>query len=319
MTTAWVIGASGLLGSALRRAIDRRDDWTRLEATGLPWHADDNVFEAAMRERAQQLASQAEAGGGWAVLWSAGRAVPATDAGDVDAERRRARLALRVLREELSDAPGGRLFYASSAGGVYAGSADPPFTEATVPVPTSPYGRLKLDLEQAFGDTAIEMAIPVVIGRIANLYGPDQDLAKPQGVISHLGMARFTARMASLYVPLDTMRDYIHTDDAAEIVLDAIEVASAGRAVTTKIICSGAPVTLSTVLATLRMVTHGRPRAILGASDLAARQSADLRLRSQTWPELDRRMYRSLAEGIAGAAQGVLSEIERHGIVGTTR
>jgi len=309
MTTAWVVGGSGLLGSALRRAIARRDGWNAIAAAGLPWLADDAEFEAAVREHARRLGAAADRGG-WAVLWAAGRTVPASSEDDAHGELERARLALHAIAEELRDVRPGRLFLASSAGGVYAGSDSPPFTESTEPAPTSPYGRLKLALEVETLKTAERLDVPAVVGRIANLYGADQDLAKPQGVISHLGIARFTSRMASLYVPLDTLRDYLHADDAADLVLDALELAAERGGVTTKILASGTPTTISTLLATMRRVTHARPRAVLGSSPLAARQALDLRLRSEVWTELDRRPRRGLPEGVAAAANGVLRAVQ---------
>ena len=309
MTTAWVAGGSGLLGSALRRTIARREGWNAIAAAGLPWDADDPTFEAAVRDRAKRLALVADRTG-WAVIWAAGTAVPASTDADAAHELARTRLALDAIADELSGVPHGALFLASSAGGVYAGSSQPPFSESTEPVPTSAYGRLKLAIEDAVRETAERIGVPAVIGRIANLYGPGQDLSKPQGIISHLGLARFTPRMAQLYVPLDTLRDYLHADDAAETVLDCLELAAQHGGVTTKIIASGTATTISTLLTTMRRVTHEKPRAVLGASPLAARQPLDLRLRSEVWTELDRRPRRGIAEGIASAASGVLFAVQ---------
>lgn len=313
MISAWVIGGGGLLGSALGRAIARRDGWSAIAAAGLPWDDSDSSFEAAVRARARALAEGSGADG-WALLWAAGRAVPASSDSEAERELGRTRLAFDAIADELMGVPGGRLFLASSAGGVYTGSTAPPFTESTEPVPTSAYGRLKLSVEDAARAVATQLGIPAVIGRIANLYGPGQDLAKPQGVISHLGLARFTPRMAQLYVPLDTLRDYVHVDDAAELALDALELAAERGGVTTKIIASGTPTTISTLLATMRRVTHARPRAILGTSPLAARQPPDLRLSSEVWPELDRRPLRGLAEGIASVADDVLAAVQVGGL-----
>ncbi|MBO9577365.1 MAG: NAD-dependent epimerase/dehydratase family protein [Microbacteriaceae bacterium] len=312
MTTAWVVGGSGLLGSAVRRAIGRRAGWDELRAQPLPWSAPDEEFESAVRERAARLLASAGAGG-WAIVWTAGRSVPASSEADAERELERSRIAFSTIAGELRGQPDGALFLASSAGGVYAGSSSPPFTEETEPAPLAPYGRLKLALEDLAAATAADLGAPAVIGRIANLYGPGQDLSKPQGLISHLSLARFTSRTAHLYVPLDTLRDYVHVDDAAETVLDALELARERGGVTTKIVASGLPTTISTLLATMRRVTHGRPRAVLGASPLSARQPLDLRLRSVVWPELDRRGRRGLAEGVASVAGDVLAHVQAGG------
>ena len=51
----------------------------------------------------------------------------------------------------------------------------------------------------------------VLVGRIANLYGPGQNLAKPQGLVSQLCLANLTGQPLSIYVSLDTLRDYLST------------------------------------------------------------------------------------------------------------
>ncbi len=62
-------------------------------------------------------------------------------------------------------------------------------------------------------------ATPLLVGRLSNLYGPGQDLAKPQGLISQLCRAQLTRRPLSIYVSLDTRRDYLFVDDAAAMVV----------------------------------------------------------------------------------------------------
>ena len=82
----------------------------------------------------------------------------------------------------------GGLFVASSAGGVYAGSSDPPFTERSVPRPISPYGRQSWNTSVSATLWGEAHGIPVLIGRIANLYGPGQDMSKAQGLVSQLAL-----------------------------------------------------------------------------------------------------------------------------------
>ena len=66
----------------------------------------------------------------------------------------------------------------------------------------------------------------MVIGRIANLYGPGQDPTKAQGLVSQLCRAHLERRPTSIYVSLDTARDYLFVDDAARLVLGATERAA---------------------------------------------------------------------------------------------
>ena len=125
--------------------------------------------------------------------------------------------------------PGGALFFASSAGGVYAGATGSPFTEETAPVAISPYGHAKLRAEAAVDAFATRTGVPLLVGRLSNLYGPGQDLAKPQGLISQLCRAQLTRQPLSIYVSLDTRRDYLYVDDAAAMVVAGLDaVSSAG-------------------------------------------------------------------------------------------
>ena len=114
------------------------------------------------------------------------------------------------------------LFLASSAGGVYAGSTGAPFTEHTPPAPISPYGLAKLRSEEVATAFAVRTGTALLVGRLANLYGPGQDLDKPQGLISQLCRAQLTRQPLSVYVSLDTRRDYLFVDDAAAMAVSAL-------------------------------------------------------------------------------------------------
>ncbi len=122
-------------------------------------------------------------------------------------------------RLAVPSAPRGALFLASSAGGVYAGAAGSPFTELTETRATSPYGEAKLAAEGLVEDFARRTGTATVVGRIANLYGPGQDMSKPQGLISQLCLNQLRRRPISIYVSLDTARDYLYVDDCAAMVL----------------------------------------------------------------------------------------------------
>jgi len=314
VTLLWIVGSSGLLGSSVASAARQRDGWRLWEGHGLDWSLDATSLGVQVRERTESLI-RAAGEDRWAIVWAAGAVVPASSQREADAELAAAKSAFRAIAETVVASPPrtasrGAILLASSAGGVYAGSADPPFTEDTAPVPTSPYGHLKLAMERTLATVAGTAGIPTVIARIANLYGPGQDLGKQQGLISHLAKSRYGLATTSIYVPLDTLRDYLHVDDAAELVLGALELAAEHGGVTTKILCSGSSATISTLLKIVSQVTHGRARVVLGASDLAARQATDLRLRSTVWPELDQREFRGLAEGISTAANDVLAAVQ---------
>jgi UDP-glucose 4-epimerase len=212
----------------------------------------------------------------------------------------------------------GAVFYASSAGGVYGGSAHPPFDETSPPVPISGYGRFKLDAEASLFEFSRSSGVSVLAGRIANLYGPGQKLGKMQGLISHLAKAQFSPRPASIFVPLETMRDYIFVRDCAELVVDcvlrlrAVTVAG-GRAEVVKNLASGQAVTISNLLGHIRSLAKANPNVMLGYSAEASMQGLDLRITSTVWPDLDRRQLTSLPAGIKATMDDVLAHIQSGG------
>jgi UDP-glucose 4-epimerase len=200
----------------------------------------------------------------------------------------------------------GSIFFASSAGALYAGARVPPFTESSPTAPVAPYGFSKLALEARLQRLAAECGVAAAAGRITNLYGPGQNLAKPQGLISHLCRAHVTGQPLGIYVPLDTLRDYLFVDDAAAMVLDLMEAAAARPGeVAVKILASHGSVSVAALLMQAQRVFRRPIRVLFGASSEAARQARDLRVRSEVHPELDHRTLRTLPAGIAATAADI--------------
>jgi UDP-glucose 4-epimerase len=316
VTIAWVVGQGGMLGGAVAHAIDAdpRRRWRLIQQPGLPW-GDDGAFAAAVDAGLEALrdAVSAAAGEDWAIVWVAGAAVTAATAEQVARELAQFRLfcerVAAVFDAELLAR--GCLFYSSSAGGVYGGSTNPPFTEETEPAPISLYGRFKLDAEQL----AVRLTASgcrVLVGRITNLYGPGQKLGKLQGLISHLAKAQLSPKPATIFVPVETVRDYIFVDDCARLLLDALDRllgCPAGTGVT-KILGSGRGTSIADLLGQFRQIEKRRPNAMLGYSAQAALQGLDLRMRSVVWPELDHRELTPLAAGIGATMDDVLLQVQ---------
>ena len=267
----WTIGAGGLLGSAIRRQCDEA-----FSGSDIAWSEPD-AAHLALRDDVRRFASEA-ADGPWALIWAAGAATVSTSPDCTSSELAALTSLLTDLRAHLPRGAGA-VFVTSSAGGVYAGSADPPFDSATTPVPVSPYGELKLAQER----TATELlagVCPLVIGRISNLYGPGQNLAKLQGLISRLALAAATMHPVNIFVSLDTIRDYVYVDDAAGAVLRLVDDAARHQPVapTCAIIASGEPTTIGQLIRTVNQVTKRKVPVALGSHASAAGQVADLRL-----------------------------------------
>jgi UDP-glucose 4-epimerase len=313
-----VVGAGGLLGGAVCRAAAARDH--HVSVARVCW-TDPATAKADLRRAVNQLFDRVgRTGGTWHLAWCAGAGVTGTSPEVLDAEVDSLRVTLAATAVRLDSGPDlarrGSVFVASSVGGIHGGGAEPPFTEHHPPSPTSPYGRAKLAGEQVAAGFAATSGVPTVIGRITNLYGPGQNLAKPQGLISHLCRAHLTRNSLSVYVPLDTIRDYLYVDDCADMVCDALAGAADIVEPATpmvKILAAHQGVTVGTLLGEFRRVFKRSPLVVLGSSDSARFQSPDLRVRSVVWPELDHRPLTSLPSGLAATAEDLFRTVKGAG------
>lgn len=269
----WVIGAGGLFGSAVVRAAQSQD-WTIFEGSPIPWNNQD-LAVGAIQSNAERLASTLKHGQSWAIAWAAGRATTVSTQTEVDRELSVFTRSVLAIRDHLQSRSSGAFLLASSAGGVYAGSVDPPFGSQTTPKPVGIYGHLKRQ-QEITAEEVLADSMKVTIARISNLYGPGQDLGKIQGLISRLALAAVTKHTLTMFVPLDTLRDYIHVDDAARLTLHWLTEAT--RECCIRVIATGRAVTLGYIIDQMKEIAHTQIPVAYGLHPSADAQSLDLRL-----------------------------------------
>lgn len=287
-----VVGAGGFLGRAVSRALT--DSGARVLAARVPWDDPDAAVDALVDAvRAVRTPDRT-----WRILWCAGTGVVATGAAVFEAEQALVTRVLDTVRDD--EAATGTVFFASSAGAVYAGGAEPPFDEHSAPAPLAPYGRAKLAEETLFGDWSRATGARLAIGRISNLYGPGANLGKPQGLVSQLALAHLEGRTSSIYVPMTTTRDYLYIDDAAAMVLellDAVEQAPSGSIVT-KVLASGRSATIADVIGAVEAAFDAELDVEHGVDPSATFQGLDLRMRTRVLTAIDDRAFVPFAEGV---------------------
>ncbi len=263
----WIIGSGGLFGSALARASE-----DLFIGPPIPWLDSQHALQV-LRQTLSDFTSQS--GDRWCIAWAAGQAT--TSSGQEQANQE-LDLFTKFIQQLNMHKPNGQgvFLLTSSAGGVYAGSSPAPFSSSSIPHPLGIYGQLKLAQEQA--SEGLLASLPVATLRVSNLYGPGQDLGKLQGLISRLALAAITRKPITVFVPLDTMREYIFTDDAAKRALHWASRALETQESTTRVVSSGQPETIGHIIALMNDITRVRIPIASGVHDSASAQARDLRL-----------------------------------------
>jgi len=317
---ARIVGEGGLLGSHLRRQFPKefprgtcRPRWD----PPLPWDRPAEVRDRLAREMRSLLDAAPSEADAWAVFWCAGAGVVQTPAESLEAESR----LFESFLADLADAHGGAapavpglVVLASSAGAVYGESAGEVLTEESPCRPLSAYGREKLRQEEALRSwSASRPGVRTLVCRYSTLYGPGQNLGKPQGFISQLTYSLIVRRSLKLYVPFDTQRDFLHAGDAADRTLRCASplLAGPGRGHVTKLVVSGRSVSLGEIIAILSRVAR-QPVRVLSAPGAAMRNHpGKLRYRSVAPPLSPFPDSLGLVAGIYGLYQEYLRLLQQ--------
>lgn len=300
----WVVGAGGLLGSHVQAAVSRRFPRARFwQSTPLHFSWTDSIgladeLNRAVSGFAAAVRSEADS---WALLWCAGKGTVGSTAAALEPESTAWVRVLDLLGRDLAGQDGGRagyVFLASSAGGVYGGNPPDVLTENSPPQAASEYGVHKLAMEEALRHwNAGFPNVSCLIGRISTLYGPGQDLRKPQGIISHLSRCLIHRRQVSIYVPLDTRRDYFFVADCAHHIAACLDRLMSERPqLVLKIIASERLTSLAQIVGIFfRIAKH---RSLIVLQQAQRTQSISLKLGSNIWPDLAGLRATDLAAGI---------------------
>ena len=307
MTVAWVLGSTGLLGSALCRRL--RDAGCELffPSERFPWF-DSDAMQPAMRRAVQSFGARVESARPWQIYWAAGAGTMGSRPEDLTGETQALQtlLCLVAADQRLMDAEGA-VALASSAGAIYAGAGDRIATETTPVAPTTPYAAEKLHQECLLRAFAAESPRQrALLARISTLYGAGQASGKKQGLLSQIARNILRNRPVHIYVPFDTVRDYIEAGDAADRIVHALREPSTETSCQVRIIASERPVSIAEIIANFKRIARKNPRIVTSAGRLSNLYARRMLFRSTLpWSSVVR-PARQIAVGIA---QLLMSEL----------
>ena len=300
MTIAWVVGSGGLLGMALCRALRREGTALFVPQARFQW-GEPAALAASMQAAVEQFESQLGNSQRWELYWAAGIGTMGGGEAEIQPETRALTQMLQLLgaSARLMALPGA-ISLASSAGAIYAGSADSVITENTLPHPTTPYALAKLQQENLVASFAQANAnLCGMAARISTLYGPGQASGKKQGLLTHIARKIIRNQLIQIYVPFDTIRDYISADDAARAMIRSLRAQPATSRFLVKIVASERPTTIAEIVSTFKRIVRRAPRIVTSANRMTSLYPRRVQFRSVVLPVAGSVANTSLAIGIS--------------------
>lgn len=288
------MGQGGFLGSALaRKAI--ATGYKVFPQVAVPWR-DHGTRALVLDQLAGQFALFSR-GSDATIIWAAGAQSVSNSQSGISPELD----SFHDFADAISSVKalhGATIAIVSSVGGVYSGSLTPPFNSASPVNAINQYGLDKIEIEN-LSARQLTGFFRVQIARVTNIYGPWS--GPRQGLINRLCTAAATREALQIYVPLDTVRDYIYIDDAAQLVLFELDFArlfKLEKQPSVSLIGSGENSSIGSVINTVTHVAHRKvpvTMALLAETQLQAR---DLRIHP-SW--IDRGLHFApvpLAQGV---------------------
>lgn len=287
MRLAWVVGSGGLLGSALCRTLSLAGTTLFVPKERFSWTISSKLF-TQITESVQSFASEAESADYWEIYWAAGTGTMSSRTETLATETQAIECLLKRLKADsrLLKKPG-FIAYASSAGAIYAGSEDDVITEKTIPTPTTAYALEKLSQERLIHSFQAETEnVTALVARISTLYGVGQSFKKAQGLLSHIARCLIRRHPVQIYVPYDTIRDYIFADDAAIAMVKVLRSTRELPNFLIKIIASERPATIAEIISIFKRLERRAPLIVTSASKLGRLYTRRVQFRSTVVPEL---------------------------------
>lgn len=292
----FVIGSSGLIGSAIVNNVENAKPFP----IRMPW---DNLEQCISNFESWSVAKP-----NTGIVWAAGTSGVSATKEMLEAEMMLFTAFLNAVKrneEQIS-----YVLMVSSAGGVYGEASDEVITESTIPNPISDYGNAKLQQEIELTELASSSRFRTLIARVSNAYGPRQDLNKKQGLISHLVQAALSNQPITIYVPMDTKRDYIFADDVGAKISQFISICEGkDYKPEVKIISSGVSSSISEVVSEIDRLTGMSTPIVFAEQRETGLQPTSLVFESSVLTAIEDYACTSLAEGIGSIIESQKREL----------
>lgn len=311
MKKCLVFGKNGLIGKSVVDSLIRTGHSVYANSR-IDWENNDLVHEQ-IRNSVAAFFDDAKTDN-WMIFWFAGKGGFSVSQEQLDFDRENFDCFLESVADYMK-CPG-LVVLASSAGALYFSDSDLPFDENSPVQPTSLYGKLKVDQEAALSLFAEKTDCPVLVTRISTVYGPGSDFTNGYGLINHLCMADITRRPLEIFVPMETSRNYVYSEDAGELVVRfALSCSEDVKKKSIRNVVAPSSVSISEIVATCSKVFK---RKVLISNRIDGRQisySTRFDIESSHYEEIEPIYWTPISVGISQVRQSLSFELQSIGIV----
>ncbi|NHQ59182.1 NAD-dependent epimerase/dehydratase family protein [Chlorobium sp. BLA1] len=311
MSRIWVIGSHGLLGQALCWNHTRNGNVLFVPNERFNW-GDEKILLCQITSAVKAFSVFVSESDKWEIYWAAGIGSMNSLACDLNTETRALeRLLHQIELDERLIRKTGAIAFSSSAGSIYAASQDFIINENSAVTPTTDYAQVKIAQEQIISEfTNRNQCITSLLARLSTLYGAHQSFGKRQGLLTHIARCILKKQPIKIYVPLDTIRDYIAVDDAALIMIHSLR-AIKDPISSIKIIASEQPTTIANIISSFKSITRHAPQIVNSVSELSFVYSRRMTFRSIVYPDFNRFITTNLFVGISRIFASELAAIKK--------
>jgi UDP-glucose 4-epimerase len=224
-----VLGGTGFIGSKIsKRLADVGHNITVFSpSAGRVVFQHDNIATVSgwIADKGEMYKQIAEAD---AVLHFVSSTNPKTSFSDPHHDITSNLLPMVQLLDMMKEHPGKQLIFCSSGGAVYGTPQQFPVSEDHPRHPATPYGMVKMAMEDYIQFYHQNYGIPFLILRPANVYGPKLRSIGEQGIISTLVYNALHNRPTTLWANPNNIRDYIFIDDFVDALMSLLSSQAEG-------------------------------------------------------------------------------------------
>ena len=300
MIVSLVVGSGGLLGSAISEQLRTQRRALYVPTQSWDWQ-DEARFADQTNVAIENFSEQAAKADSWEIYWAAGASGMDSSQQVMEAEFRKLEIFLKTAGQSAGLlAKPGALMLSSSAGGIYAGSREAIIDESSQDAPTTRYAEGKIQQEFLMRDSALaQVGNPVFLARLSTVFGPRPTMSKRRGLITVLAQCSLQNRPARIFVSLDTVRDYIYSQDAAKVIVACMGSLDRGGKPVVKIVSSERPTSIAELLTTVGRIGKRRVSFTTSVASLTDAYQTRSRFKSCVMTEHTQFASTTLQEGIS--------------------